>query len=218
MRTNTNALFVIAVIMALGLTACASEGDVIGATSPANTTAPSEPNTGQTIAGQAPTARDGSPTVIILIPRDPEDFPVPTDPVVIDQLGMAFLPPVLLAQISQPVHFRNSEDVLHNVRVYNIDTQETAFNISTPIGGVYEHRFDQAGTYRVACDIHSDMGASVIVTTTPYTAVAERDGSFILSELRPGSYTAIVHAGTTRTEQLIEIDPSTTTLTLTDGG
>ena len=217
MRTNTTSLFVLAVILALGLAACASEGDVIGATPPANTTVSAEPSTGQAIAGQAPTARDGSPTVIILEPRIQTDFPIPTDPVVLDQLGMAFLPPVLLAQVNQPVHFRNSEDVLHNVRVYNIDTQETAFNISTPIGGVYEHRFDQTGTYRVACDIHSDMGASVIITTTPYTAVAERDGSFILSELRPGSYTAIVHAGTTRTEQLVEIDSSTTTLTLTEG-
>ena len=214
MRTNTNALFVIAVIMALGLTACASEGDVIGATSPANTTAPSEPNTGQTIAGQAPTARDGSPTVIILIPRDPEDFPVPTDPVVIDQLGMAFLPPVLLAQISQPVHFRNSEDVLHNVRVYNIDTQETAFNISTPIGGTYEHRFDTAGTYRVACDIHPAVGPSVVVTSTPHATVADRAGNFTFNEVEPGNYTAVVHAGQSRTRQAVTISAGTTELSL----
>ena len=120
MRTNTTSLFVLAVILALGLAACASEGDVIGATPPANTTVSAEPSTGQAIAGQAPTARDGSPTVIILEPRIQTDFPIPTDPVVLDQLGMAFLPPVLLAQVSQPVHFRNSEDVLHNVRVYNM--------------------------------------------------------------------------------------------------
>lgn len=217
MRTYTG-LCVLAVILALGLAGCANEGDTIGAASPTDTTAPPEPSTGQTIAGQAPTSRDGSPTVIILEPRDAADFPVPTDPVVMDQLGMAFLPPVLLAQVGQPVHFRNSEDVLHNVRVYNIDTKETAFNISTPIGGVYEHRFDGAGTYSVSCDIHSDMGASVVVSTTPYTAVAERDGSFTLNELRPGSYTAIVHAGPARTEQIVEIEPSTTTLALTEEG
>tara|TARA_B100000470_G_C19570264_1_gene293141 strand:- start:214 stop:624 length:411 start_codon:yes stop_codon:yes gene_type:complete len=131
-----------------------------------------------------------------------------------DQLGMEFLPPVLLAELGQPVHFRNSEDVLHNVRVYNIDTLDTAFNISTPLGGTYEYRFEVPGTYRVACDIHPAMGASVVVTSVPYATVATRDGDFSLDNVVPGAYTAIVQAGSNRFEHDVNIEANPTELIL----
>ena len=166
------------------------------------------------VTGTAPISRDGSLTVVFLEPVPATAFEPPADPVRMDQLGMEFLPPVLLANVGQPVHFRNSEDVLHNVRVYNIDTQETAFNISTPIGGTYEHHFDTAGTYRVACDIHPAMGASVVVTSAPYSAVAARDGSFVFDEVAAGSYTAVVHAGAERSRHAVTIGPGATELTL----
>ena len=132
-----------------------------------------------------------------------------------DQLGMEFLPPVLLAGVGQPVRFRNSEDVMHNVRVYNIETKDTALNISTPLGGSYEHRFDMAGTYRVACDIHPAMGASVVITGAPYATVAGRDGRFALDDVVPGAYTAIVQAGASRTEHAVDVQPAPTSLDLT---
>ena len=166
------------------------------------------------VTGTAPISRDGSLTVVFLEPVPATPFAPPADPVRMDQLGMEFLPPVLLANVGQPVHFHNSEDVLHNVRVYNIDTQETAFNISTPIGGTYEHHFDTAGTYRVACDIHPAMGASVVVTSAPYSAVAARDGSFVFDEVAAGSYTAVVQAGVERSRHAVTIGPGATELAL----
>ncbi len=169
---------------------------------------------GQTVTGHAPVSRDGSLTVVILEPETAMSFETPTEPVRMDQLGMEFLPPVLLAGTGQPVHFRNSEDVLHNVRVYNIESKDTAFNISTPLGGTYEHRFDVAGTYRVACDIHPAMGASVVITAAPYATVAERDGSFVFDDVLPGAYRAIVQFGGERTEQRVDIAPSATELAL----
>ena len=169
---------------------------------------------GQTVTGHAPVSRDGSLTVVILEPETAMSIETPTEPVRMDQLGMEFLPPVLLAGTGQPVHFRNSEDVLHNVRVYNIESKDTAFNISTPLGGTYEHRFDVAGTYRVACDIHPAMGASVVITAAPYATVAERDGSFVFDDVLPGAYRAIVHFGGERTEQRVDIAPSATELAL----
>ena len=170
---------------------------------------------GQPVTGQVPVSRDGSLTVVMLEPENPIDAPAATEPVTMDQLGMEFLPPVLLAGVGQPVRFRNSEDVMHNVRVYNIDTKDTALNISTPLGGTYEHRFDVAGTYRVACDIHPAMGASVVITGAPYAAVAGRDGRFVLDDVVPGAYTAIVQAGASRTEHAVDIQPAPTELDLT---
>ncbi len=177
--------------------------------------APSAPaGAGLRVTGAAPTSLDGSLTVVFLEPVPATVFEPPEDPVQMDQLGMEFLPPVLLANVGQPVHFHNSEDILHNVRVYNIDTRETAFNISTPIGGTYEHHFDTAGTYRVACDIHPAMGASVVVTSSPHAAVAARDGSFVFDGVAAGSYTAVVHAGAERTRHAVTIGPGATELTL----
>ena len=104
--------------------------------------------------------------------------------------------------------------MLHNVRVYNIDTLDTAFNISTPLGGTYEYRFEVPGTYRVACDIHPAMGASVVVTSVPYATVATRDGNFSLDNVVPGAYTAIVQAGANRFEHDVNIEPNPTELIL----
>ena len=171
---------------------------------------------GQTISGTAPTSSDGSLTVVLLEPRASQEFSAPEEPVQMDQLGMEFLPPVLLATVGQPVHFHNGEDILHNVRVYNIDTKETAFNISTPIGGTYEHHFDTTGTYRVACDIHPQMGASVVVSATPYATVAERSGRFTLDNISPGQYMATIHAGPKRSQRAVTIAADTTELDLTE--
>ncbi|MEE3202514.1 MAG: plastocyanin/azurin family copper-binding protein [Acidobacteriota bacterium] len=184
--------------------------------SPAVRSDPAESGDGRTISGTAPTSTDGSLTVVLLEPRTSQEFSAPDEPVQMDQLGMEFLPPVLLATIGQPVHFHNGEDILHNVRVYNIDTKETAFNISTPIGGTYEHFFDTAGTYRVACDIHPQMGASVVVSATPYATVAERNGRFTLDNISPGQYTATIQAGPDRSQRSVTISADTTELNLTD--
>lgn len=197
-----------------------------GGGSPETTPAPPPPDTaasaaapgaGLRVTGTAPTALDGSLTVVVLEPLSAGLFEPPAEPVRMDQLGMEFLPPVLLAAVGQPVHFHNSEDVLHNVRVYDIDTKETAFNISTPIGGTYEHRFDTAGTYRVACDIHPAMGASVVVTSSPHAAVAARDGSFVFDGVAAGSYTAVVQAGAERSRHAVTITPDAAVLTLGGG-
>ena len=208
------------VLATLGIAAaCSACGDVpeAPATEPAGTdaAASSAASEGQPVTGQVPVSPDGSLTVVILEPQGPIDVPAATEPVTMDQLGMEFLPPVLLGGVGQPIHFRNSEDVMHNVRVYNIETQDTAFNISTPLGGTYEHRFDIAGTYRVACDIHPAMGASVVITGAPYAAVAGRDGRFVLDGVVPGAYTVIVQAGAARTEHQVDVRPSPTELDLT---
>ena len=166
------------------------------------------------VTGTAPTALDGSLTVVILEPQTGQPVEPPETPVQMDQLGMEFLPPVLLAILGQPVNFTNSEDVLHNVRVYNIDTKETEFNISTPIGGTYEHRFETAGTYRVACDIHPAMGASVVVTRSPYATVAGRDGSFTIDGVAPGAYMAFVQAGAERSRHAVTVTSDDTNLRL----
>lgn len=141
------------------------------------------------VFGTAPPAAGGFASIVMLEPDVPLDLPPPADPPVMDQAGMAFYPKILIARVGQPVLFRNSEDELHNVRVYESGTHEPAFNVATPIGGVYEHVFEKEGVYPVSCDIHPAMSATILVVSTPFAMVAEPDGTFAFDDVPPGRYT-----------------------------
>jgi hypothetical protein len=105
-----------------------------------------------------------------------------------DQYGSAFLPKVLVARVGQPVDFKNSEDVLHNVRVVDTESGKTVFNVGTPVVGSYRHTFEKEGAYDVSCDIHPYMAAFIIVTSAPYWAIAGSEGEFDIPEVPEGVY------------------------------
>ena len=121
-----------------------------------------------------------------------------------DQYGLTFIPPVLLVRTGQPVEFRNSDDTLHNVRVRE-DTGAGAFNVALPFDGTYVHTFEHDGFYVVGCDIHAAMSAEIVATSTPYVVVADPDGAFTFSDVKPGSYTATAYAGVRRIQRPIEV-------------
>lgn len=201
--------FTVVVVAALALAAVGCASPPADPTPPRQS-ASSEAKLGQ-VVGKAP-ATGSFPPIVILEPRIPRDFPAPTDPKVMDQTGYTFFPSLLLVQKGQKVEFRNSEDVLHNVRVTNTDTGTPVFNIATPPFGAYEHTFDEAGYYAVSCDVHPAMAANILVTSTPYAVVAEKDGRFTFSDVPPGSYTLTVYSGAQRIERVVEITGSRTEL------
>ena len=76
---------------------------------------------------------------------------------------------------------------------------ESLFNVGMPIvGGTYEHVFERAGDYRVGCNIHQQMSATVRVTASPFIAIADRDGSFAISGVPYGVYDVEVRRGPER--------------------
>ncbi len=157
------------------------------------------------VSGRAPEATGGYPSVVALVPRPPSEFPPPAEPAEMDQAGMAFYPPVLLVQPGQAVHFINSEDIMHNVRVFHSATREPEFNVATPLGGAYEHIFHREGAYAVSCDIHPAMTATILALSTPYAVIAERDGTFSLPNVPTGSYTLRIRNGGAWMERDVEI-------------
>ena len=169
------------------------------------------------VTGKAPPAAGGFPSVVILEPRTPGDFPVPTEPALMDQFNRTFLPSLLLVREGQPVRFRNSENELHNVHVVDTRTGSTVLNVAMPIlGGSYYHTFEQAGTYDVSCNVHADMAATILVTSTPYAVVADHDGRFSLPDVPPGFYNLTMRHGTRRIERVVEVGGSPTELILDD--
>ena len=164
-----------------------------GAEAPAATeTVVARPGTG-VVTGSVPPASRGFRSVVILEPETPggpEGVVVPGEPAIIDQFGIAFVPEVVVLRPGQPLEFRNSEDVLHNVHVVNRETMATVANVATPtVDSIFELTFEHPGTYEVLCDVHAAMGAFVIVTRSPYSVVAATDGSFVLPDVPYGTYT-----------------------------
>jgi plastocyanin len=139
-------------------------------------------------------------------------------PALMDQYGTAFRPKLLVVRPGQPVDFKNSEDVLHNVHVIESETRETEFNVGTPVVGAYRHVFEREGAYDVSCNIHPSMAAFVIVTAAPFVAVADSQGNFELDPIPEGDYDVRVWNldPKRRSERRITLDAATKSLTLTD--
>ena len=83
-------------------------------------------------------------TFVWLEPTFAHEFPPAEGAAFMDQQGQMFMPDTLLARTGQPVHFRSSEDVLHNVRVIRSD-KTPIFNVATPPWGTYTHTFGEPG-------------------------------------------------------------------------
>ena len=131
--------------------------------------------------------------------------PVPAEPAVLDQISKQFLPHTLLARVGQPVEFRNSEDMPHNVSVVRRESGKEVFNVGTEPHQKYVHTFDRVGEFDVTCDIHEGMEATVIVSRGPMTTIAGDDGRFSLPNVAFGSYTlSLTYSGQT-VEQAIKV-------------
>src|SRR5215204_2133019 len=113
--------------------------------------------------------------IVTLLPAN-QPVDAPTEPAVMDQYAKQFVPGVLIVRVGQPVEFRNSEDMPHNVAVSRSDTGTAIFNTGTEPHQKYVHGFDRLGQYDVKCDIHEGMEATVIVARGPMTIVAGDDG------------------------------------------
>jgi plastocyanin len=169
---------------------------------PAETPATSTGNA--TIVGHGPRPNPGAQIVVVLEPTTSRQFPPQTDVPVMDQVGLTFGPPLLLVRTGQPVEFRNSDDTLHNVHVTHEETREPAFNVAIPTDNSYTYTFQKDGFYRVGCDIHPAMAASVFSVSTPYVTLAEPDGRFTIADVTPGTYTATVYSGGRKLQRAVE--------------
>ena len=166
------------------------------------------------VVGQAPEASRGTRSVVILEPRVPLNVPLPTEPVEMDQFGRDFIPRLIVVRAGQQVLFKNSEDELHTVHVKDGEGL-SLFNVAMPIqGGEHDHTFDDAGDYAVSCNAHQEMHATIVVVESPYAVVADRDGTFTLPEMPPGSYEATLRQGNRQHKQLVDIVAGTNELQL----
>jgi plastocyanin len=116
-------------------------------------------------------------------------FPIPAEPVVLDQDKCRYSPRVVGVRVGQALQIRNSDPLLHNVRSNGVINQ--AFNKSTPLEGMsFNHTFaTKEVMVPFKCDVHGWMSAYVGVLDHPYFGTTAPDGRVMLGNLPPGTYT-----------------------------
>jgi len=115
-------------------------------------------------------------------------YPVPSDPVVLDQKGCQYSPHVVGVRVGQRFHIRNDDGLLHNIHA--LPEVNKGFNQAMPANVTEaDHIFDKPeGMFKIKCDVHPWMGAWVSVLNNPYFAVTGEDGKFSISGLPAGTY------------------------------
>lgn len=115
-------------------------------------------------------------------------YPVPTEPVVLDQKGCDYSPHMVTIRAGQPMKIRNSDDTLHNIHPRPQANAE--FNIGQPRQGMESTRnFEKPEVMiPVGCDVHPWMRAYISVFNHPFFAVSKEGGTFEIKGLPPGAY------------------------------
>lgn len=168
------------------------------------------------IVGTAPPAASSIVSIITLESHAEIGVPLQDELPVMDQYGRQFIPTFLLVRKGQTINFTNSEDDLHTVHVKNT-AGESLFNVATMRDSTYKFTFDFEGEYTVVCNTHTEMFADILVVDAPYAVLADRDGNFTVSGVVPGTYTAVLIYGETRSEQEIEVVAGRNEIDLTGG-
>ena len=117
-----------------------------------------------------------------------QTYPVPSEPVVIDQRGCLYHPRALAIMAGQKLEIKNSDPVLHNIKA--LPTKNRPFNISQPTEGMTTTRTftTPEDNVPVECNVHGWMHSNIIVLPHPFFAVSGEDGSFTIKGLPAGTY------------------------------
>lgn len=118
-----------------------------------------------------------------------QEYPVPQEPVILDQKGCMYDPHVLGIMVGQPLKVLNPDGTLHNVHA--ITKANDAFNIAMPkFRKEITKVFDKPEfMLSMKCDVHPWMGAWITVLSHPFFDVTQNDGIYAIENLPAGEYT-----------------------------
>jgi plastocyanin len=126
----------------------------------------------------------GNAVVFVLTPAQPPASH--TTPQVVDQIDKTFVPDLLPIVAGTLVRFPNHDQIHHHV--YSFSPAKT-FELPLYKGeDAAPVLFDKVGVVKIGCNIHDWMSGIILVLPTPYFAVTDTDGRFILRDLPAGTY------------------------------
>jgi hypothetical protein len=86
--------------------------------------------------------------------------------------------------------------------------------VAIPTGEAYTYTFERDGFYRVGCDIHPAMAASVFAASSPFATLAGADGSFTFADVPAGAWSVIAYVGGKRLQKEISVAGGVTNVTV----
>lgn len=125
-------------------------------------------------------------TAVWLKPIGEMTEPVAPMHATLTQKNKAFEPHLLVVTQGSSVDFPNRDPWFHNVF--------SLFNGQRFDLGLYEAgtsrtvHFDREGVSYIFCNIHPEMSAIVVVLATPYFAIPNQQGEFVIDSVPPGRY------------------------------
>ena len=116
------------------------------------------------------------------------DYSPPEEPMVIDQKGCIYSPHVLGIMAGQQLDILNNDGTLHNIHALPKVNKE--FNKAQPRSKKkLSVKFEKPeAPFKIKCDVHPWMGAYIGVFDHPCFSVSGDDGTYIISDLKPGEY------------------------------
>lgn len=135
-----------------------------------------------------------------------------------DQVHKAFVPTLLPIIIGTEVRFPNFDQIHHHVYSFS-----DAKSFELPLYKGEEAPpvlFDKIGVVKVGCNIHDWMSGTILVLPTPYYAVTDETGRFVLRDLPSGTYPLAAWYELSRvtvedTIQQVQVDESAPVVTFT---
>ena len=111
-------------------------------------------------------------------------------PAVLDQKGCLYIPEILAVQTGQKIIVKNSDPCIHNVHCTPTVPGNMEHNdVQMPGGADLTYSFPKPEMFlRFKCDVHPWMFAWVTVVDSPYYAISDKDGKFVIKDVPPGKY------------------------------
>ncbi len=149
--------------------------------------------------------------VSIVSGLDGKSYPVPEEPVLLNQQGCLYDPHVWGVRAGQEIEIRNGDPTLHNI--HSLSKVNAQFNFAMPkIVKLKKHTFKKSeDVFKIKCDVHPWMSTYVGVFDHPFFAVSNDTGSFELADVPAGTYTVRAWHDSKR------LPAQTMTITVSDG-
>jgi len=143
-------------------------------------------------------------------------FDAPSQHALMDQKKMKFVPHVMVVVKGTTVDFLNSDPVGHNV-FWPSAGKIPSHNLGTwPQGEKKSYQFNDLGAAPLLCNVHPEMSGFVVVVPTPYFAVTDKEGNFVIKDVPPGNYTLKTWSeGGKPTTQSVDVSSGTAEVQLT---
>ncbi len=128
----------------------------------------------------------GPQDAVVYLENAPAVGAMPRGPFVVEQVGKAFDPAVLVVPVGATVEFPNHDIYHHNIFSLS-PAKKFDLGLYEP-GATRSVTFDRPGVVSIYCNIHPQMLGYILVVSNPFFTRAASNGSFVLRGVPAGTY------------------------------